>query len=118
MAAAAGPRGGQWAEQRALGRAVRLLQSLEEQCGDPRLAMGPPSLRDLLPSTVRLLRAVARVRHDAGPGGSEGPGGAWNFLQVFLANLEAKAKQVAGLLPGRGRRGASDDLFLEGSRLR
>ncbi|XP_023560377.1 E3 ubiquitin-protein ligase CBL-C isoform X2 [Octodon degus] len=112
-------RGWQWGEQRALSRAVRLLQRLEEQCGDPRLAMGPPSLRDLLPGMAQLLRKVARVRYDAaGRGGPEGPGGAWDFLEVYLANLEAKARQVAALLPARGRQGASDELFREGARLR
>ncbi|XP_021106591.1 E3 ubiquitin-protein ligase CBL-C isoform X3 [Heterocephalus glaber] len=113
--AAAGPRGWQWGEQRSLGRAVRLLQRLEEQCGDPRLAMGPPSLQDLLPGTAQLLREVAKAQRDAGP---EGPGGAWDFLHVYLANLEAKGRQVAAFLPARGRRGVNEELFREGSMLR
>ncbi|KAK2499998.1 hypothetical protein MC885_004228 [Smutsia gigantea] len=104
MAAAAAPRGRQWGEPRALGRAVRLLQRLEEQCGDPRLASSPPSLRNLLPCTALLLRQVAHARRAAGGGGSEGPGGATDFLAVYLANLEAKSKQVAALLSPRGRR--------------
>uniref|UniRef100_A0A480QW23 E3 ubiquitin-protein ligase CBL n=1 Tax=Sus scrofa TaxID=9823 RepID=A0A480QW23_PIG len=119
--AAAARRGPQWGESRAFGRAVRLLQRLGEQCRDPRLGSGPPSLRDLLPRTAQLLREVAQARRAAGGGGpeaAEGPGGAGDFLMVFLANLEAKSRQVAALLPPRGRKTAADELFREGSRLR
>ncbi|XP_033621734.1 E3 ubiquitin-protein ligase CBL-C, partial [Fukomys damarensis] len=42
----------------------------------------------------------------------------WDFLQLYLANLEAKGRQVAALLPSRGRGEANDELFREGSRLR
>nr|KAF6409233.1 Cbl proto-oncogene C [Rousettus aegyptiacus] len=118
MAAAAAPRGWQWGEARALDRAVRLLQRLEEQCGDPRLTSSPPSLRDLLPRTTQLLREVAQARRPAGRDGPEDPGGARDFLVVYLANLVAKSKQVAALLPPPGRRSASDELFREGSTLR
>lgn len=118
MAAAAAPRGWQWGEARALDRAVRLLQRLEEQCGDPRLTSSPPSLRDLLPRTTQLLREVAQARRPAGRDGPEDPGGARDFLVVYLANLVAKSKQVAALLPLPGRRSASDELFREGSTLR
>lgn len=118
MAAAAAPRGWQWGEARALDRAVRLLQRLEEQCGDPRLTSSPPSLRDLLPRTTQLLREVAQARRPAGRDGLEDPGGARDFLVVYLANLVAKSKQVAALLPPPGRRSASDELFREGSTLR
>ncbi|KAM5236387.1 E3 ubiquitin-protein ligase CBL-C [Ctenodactylus gundi] len=118
MAAEAAPHGRQWGDTRALSRAVRLLQRLEEQCGDPRLALGPPSLRDLLPRTAQLLGEVAEAWAKDGGGGPEGPGGAGDFLVVYLANLEAKSKQVAELLPPRGRRGANEELFREGSRLR
>ncbi|XP_053460246.1 E3 ubiquitin-protein ligase CBL-C isoform X2 [Nycticebus coucang] len=118
MAAAAARQGRQWEEPRALGRAVRLLQRLQEQCGDPRLAMSPPSLRDLLPRTAQLLREVAHTRRTGDRGDPEGPGGSGDFLVVYLANLEAKSRQVAALLPPRGRKGANDELFREGSRLR
>ncbi|KAM7233285.1 hypothetical protein CapIbe_015421 [Capra ibex] len=117
MAAVALP-GRQWGESRALGRAVRLLQRLEERCGDPRLSSSPPSLRDLLPRTAQLLHQVAQARQDASGGVPEGPGGAWDFLVVYLANLEAKSRQVAALLPPPGRKIANDELFREGSRLR
>ncbi|XP_060042434.1 E3 ubiquitin-protein ligase CBL-C [Erinaceus europaeus] len=104
-------------EPRALSRAEKLLRRLEEQCGDPRLAGSPPSLRDLLPRVRQLLREVARARR--GPGGPEAPGGARDFLAVYLANLEAKAGQLSALLPPPGRRTAADpELFPEGSRLR
>uniref|UniRef100_A0A8C3WA24 E3 ubiquitin-protein ligase CBL n=1 Tax=Catagonus wagneri TaxID=51154 RepID=A0A8C3WA24_9CETA len=116
--AAVARRGPQWGESRAFGRAARLLQRLGEQCRDPRLGSGPPSLRDLLPRTAQLLREVAHARRAAGGGGSEGPGGAGDFLLVFLANLEAKSRQVAALLPPRGRKTADDELFREGSSLR
>lgn len=118
MAAAAAPWGWPSGEARALGRAVRRLQRLEEQCGDPRLDSSPPSLRDLLPRIVQLLRQVAHTRRAAGGGGPEGPGGARDFLVVHLHNLEAKSRQVAALLPPRGERTANDELFREGSRLR
>ncbi|XP_045387436.1 E3 ubiquitin-protein ligase CBL-C isoform X1 [Lemur catta] len=118
MAAAAARRGRQGEEPRALSRAVRLLQCLEEQCGDPRLATSPPSLRDLVPRTAQLLREVAHARRKAAGGDSEGPGGSGDFLVVYLANLEAKSRQVAALLPPRGQKGANDELFREGSRLR
>ncbi|XP_036690010.1 E3 ubiquitin-protein ligase CBL-C isoform X3 [Balaenoptera musculus] len=116
--AAAALRGRQWRESHAFGRAVRLLQRLEEQCEDLRLASSPPSLRDLLPRTAQLLREVAHARRAGGGGGPEGPGGAEDFLVVYLANLEAKTRQVAALLPPRGRKTANDELFREGSRLR
>ncbi|KAM9046658.1 E3 ubiquitin-protein ligase CBL-C isoform 1-T1 [Megaptera novaeangliae] len=116
--AAAALRGRQWRESNAFGRAVRLLQRLEEQCEDLRLASSPPSLRDLLPRTAQLLREVAHARRAVGGGGPEGPGGAEDFLVVYLANLEAKTRQVAALLPPRGRKTANDELFREGSRLR
>ncbi|CAM9981072.1 unnamed protein product, partial [Rangifer tarandus platyrhynchus] len=116
--AAAALRGRQWRESRAFGRAVRLLQRLEEQCGDPRLSSSPPSLRDLLPRTAQLLRQVAQARREAGGGVPEGPGGAWDFLVVYLANLEAKSRQVAALLSPQSRKIANDELFREGSRLR
>ncbi|KAJ8775509.1 hypothetical protein J1605_016359 [Eschrichtius robustus] len=116
--AAAALRGRQWRESNAFGRAVRLLQRLEEQCEDLRLASSPPSLRDLLPRTAQLLREVAHARRAGGGGGPEGPGGAEDFLVVYLANLEAKTRQVAALLPPRGRKTANDELFREGSRLR
>uniref|UniRef100_A0A2K6KQP6 E3 ubiquitin-protein ligase CBL n=1 Tax=Rhinopithecus bieti TaxID=61621 RepID=A0A2K6KQP6_RHIBE len=118
MAVAVAPWGRQWEEARALGRAVRMLQRLEEQCGDPRLSISPPSLRDLLPRTAQLLREVARAGRAAGGGGPGGPGGSRDFLLVYLANLEAKSRQVGALLPPRGRRAANDELFRAGSRLR
>ncbi|KAM7059009.1 E3 ubiquitin-protein ligase CBL-C [Molossus nigricans] len=118
MAAAASPRGWHWGESRSLGRAVKLLQRLEEQCGDPRLTSGPPSLRDLLPNTAKLLQAVAHARRAAGRGGPESPGGAEDFLTIYLSNLEAKSRQVAALLPPRGQKCAKDELFREGSILR
>ncbi|CAH7386973.1 Cblc [Phodopus roborovskii] len=117
MAAAASPRGKQWGEPRALGRAVKLLQRLEEQCRDPRLDMGPPSLRHLLPRTAQLLRDVAKARRET-PGDPEGPGGAGDFLVIYLANLEAKGRKVAELLPPRGRKGADEEVFRESSRFR
>ncbi|KAK1330098.1 hypothetical protein QTO34_010284 [Cnephaeus nilssonii] len=117
-AAAAAPRRGQGGEPRSLSRAVRLLQRLQEQCGDPRLSSNPPSLRDVLPRTAQLLREVAHARRAAGGGGPESPGGAADFLVLYLANLEAKSRQVAALLPPRGQRSASDELFREGSMLR
>uniref|UniRef100_A0A2K5V7D8 E3 ubiquitin-protein ligase CBL n=1 Tax=Macaca fascicularis TaxID=9541 RepID=A0A2K5V7D8_MACFA len=116
MAVAVAPWGRQWEEARALGRAVRMLQRLEEQCSDPRLSLSPPSLRDLLPRTAQLLREVARAQRAAGRGGPGGPGGSRDFLLVYLANLEAKSRQLA-LLP-RGRRSANDELFRAGSSLR
>ena len=103
MAAVALP-GRQWGESRALGRAVRLLQRLEERCGDPRLSSSPPSLRDLLPRTAQLLHQVAQARQDASGGVPEGPRGAWDFLAVYLANLEAKSRQVAPGLQLEGTR--------------
>nr|3VRN_A Chain A, Signal transduction protein CBL-C [Homo sapiens]3VRO_A Chain A, Signal transduction protein CBL-C [Homo sapiens]3VRP_A Chain A, Signal transduction protein CBL-C [Homo sapiens] len=118
MALAVAPWGRQWEEARALGRAVRMLQRLEEQCVDPRLSVSPPSLRDLLPRTAQLLREVAHSRRAAGGGGPGGPGGSGDFLLIYLANLEAKSRQVAALLPPRGRRSANDELFRAGSRLR
>ncbi|XP_012666638.1 E3 ubiquitin-protein ligase CBL-C isoform X2 [Otolemur garnettii] len=118
MAAAAARQGRQWEEPHTLGRAVRLLQRLQEQCGDPRLTMSPPRLRDVLPRTAQLLREVANSRRAGGGGEPEGPGGSGDFLVIFLANLEAKSRQVAALLPPRGRKGANDELFREGSRLR
>ncbi|XP_066127949.1 E3 ubiquitin-protein ligase CBL-C isoform X1 [Saccopteryx bilineata] len=118
MAVAAAPRGWQSGEPRALDRAVRLLQRLEQQCEDPRLSSSPPSLRDLLPSIAQLLRDVAHARRAAGGGHPDGPGGAGNFLIVYLANLEAKSRQVAALLPPGSRMSANDELFREGSLLR
>nr|XP_007995339.2 E3 ubiquitin-protein ligase CBL-C isoform X2 [Chlorocebus sabaeus] len=118
MAVAVAPWGRQWEEARALGRAVRMLQRLEEQCSDPRLSLSPPSLRDLLPRTAQLLREVARAQRAAGRGGPGGPGGSRDFLLVYLANLEAKSRQVGALLPPRGRRSANDELFRAGSSLR
>ncbi|XP_032341746.1 E3 ubiquitin-protein ligase CBL-C isoform X1 [Camelus ferus] len=116
--AVAALRGWQRGESRAFGRAVKLLQRLEEQCRDLRLSSSPPSLRDLLPRTAELLREVAQAQRAAGGGGPEGPGGAVDFLAVYLANLEAKSRQVVALLPPRGRKTAADELFREGSRLR
>ncbi|XP_050628179.1 E3 ubiquitin-protein ligase CBL-C [Macaca thibetana thibetana] len=118
MAVAVAPWGRQWEEARALGRAVRMLQRLEEQCCDPRLSLSPPSLRDLLPRTAQLLREVARAQRAAGRGGPGGPGGSRDFLLVYLANLEAKSRQLGALLPPRGRRSANDELFRAGSSLR
>nr|XP_005589605.1 PREDICTED: E3 ubiquitin-protein ligase CBL-C isoform X4 [Macaca fascicularis] len=118
MAVAVAPWGRQWEEARALGRAVRMLQRLEEQCSDPRLSLSPPSLRDLLPRTAQLLREVARAQRAAGRGGPGGPGGSRDFLLVYLANLEAKSRQLGALLPPRGRRSANDELFRAGSSLR
>uniref|UniRef100_A0A2R9CGE0 E3 ubiquitin-protein ligase CBL n=1 Tax=Pan paniscus TaxID=9597 RepID=A0A2R9CGE0_PANPA len=118
MALAVAPWGRQREEARALGRAVRMLQRLEEQCVDPRLSVSPPSLRDLLPRTAQLLREVAHSRRAAGGGGPGGPGGSGDFLLIYLANLEAKSRQVAALLPPRGQRSANDELFRAGSRLR
>ncbi|KAK2088644.1 hypothetical protein P7K49_034551 [Saguinus oedipus] len=118
MAVALAPRGRQWEKARAFDRAVRLLQRLEEQCSDPRLSMSPPSLRDLLPRTAQLLQEVAQARRAAGGGDPGDPGGSENFLVIYLANLEAKSRQVAELLPPRGQRSANDELFREGSRLR
>ncbi|XP_042556168.1 E3 ubiquitin-protein ligase CBL-C [Dipodomys spectabilis] len=115
-AMAAVPQGWHRGEPRALGRAVRLLQRLEERCGDPRLGSGPPSLRDLLPRIAQLLREVAGARRGAAGGDPEGPGGAGHFLAVYLANLEAKGRQVAALLSARA--GAEDRLFREGARPR
>uniref|UniRef100_A0A2K6UZH0 E3 ubiquitin-protein ligase CBL n=1 Tax=Saimiri boliviensis boliviensis TaxID=39432 RepID=A0A2K6UZH0_SAIBB len=117
MAVALAPRGRQWEEARAFERAVKLLQRLEEQCRDPRLSMSPPSLRDLLPRTAQLLQEVAQARRAGGRGDPGDPGGSGNFLVIYLANLEAKSRQVAELLPPRGRRSANDELFREGSRL-
>ncbi|XP_012588938.1 PREDICTED: E3 ubiquitin-protein ligase CBL-C [Condylura cristata] len=117
MAAAAAARGRQSRANRMLGRAVRLLQRLEEQCGDPRLSLSPPSLRDLLPRMVQLLQDVAHTWRTAG-GGPEGSGGAWDFLVIYLANLEAKGRQVGALLPPRERKMANDELFRPGSSLR
>ncbi|XP_041510943.1 E3 ubiquitin-protein ligase CBL-C isoform X4 [Microtus oregoni] len=113
----ASPRGWQWGEPRAFGRAVKLLQRLEEQCRDPRLVMGPPSLRVLLPRTAQLLREVAKARREA-EGDPEGPGGAGDYLVIYLANLEAKGKKVAELLPPRGKKDANEEVFREGSRFR
>nr|XP_031537751.1 E3 ubiquitin-protein ligase CBL-C isoform X4 [Vicugna pacos] len=78
----------------------------------------PACLRALLPRTAELLREVAQAQRAAGGGGPEGPGGAVDFLAVYLANLEAKSRQVVALLPPRGRKTAADELFREGSRLR
>lgn len=114
MAAA---RGRQWEEPRAFGRAVNLLQRLEEQCRDPRLVMGPPSLQDLLPRNAQLLREVAKARRET-TGDPEGPGGAADFLAIYLANLEAKGRQVAQLLPPRGKKNENEEVFREGSRFR
>ncbi|XP_049982294.1 E3 ubiquitin-protein ligase CBL-C isoform X3 [Alexandromys fortis] len=113
----ASPRGWQWGEPRAFGRAVKLLQRLEEQCKDPRLVMGPPSLRVLLPRTAQLLREVAKARREA-EGDPEGPGGAGDYLVIYLANLEAKGRKVAELLPPRGKKDANEEVFREGSRFR
>ncbi|XP_021075414.1 E3 ubiquitin-protein ligase CBL-C [Mus pahari] len=117
MAAAAASRGWQWGEPRALSRAVKLLQRLEEQCRDPRMVMGPPSLPDLLPRTAQLLGEVAKARREA-RGDPEGPGGADDFLVIYLANLEAKGRQVAELLSPRGKKDENQDVFREGSRFR
>uniref|UniRef100_A0A8C5KTF2 E3 ubiquitin-protein ligase CBL n=1 Tax=Jaculus jaculus TaxID=51337 RepID=A0A8C5KTF2_JACJA len=115
MAAVRG--GWQGAEPRAIRRAVSLLERLEGQCQDPRLAFGHPSLSDLLPRIAHLLREVASARSAAGDA-PEGPGGAWDFLVTYLANLEAKGRQVEALLPRRGRKDANQELFPEGYRLR
>ncbi|EDL23196.1 E3 ubiquitin-protein ligase CBL-C isoform 2 [Mus musculus] len=117
MAAAAAPRGWQRGEPRALSRAVKLLQRLEEQCRDPRMVTGPPSLRDLLPRTAQLLGEVAKARREARED-PEGPGGADDFLAIYLANLEVKGRQVAELLPPRGKKDVNQDVFREGSRFR
>ncbi|XP_064149860.1 E3 ubiquitin-protein ligase CBL-C isoform X1 [Loxodonta africana] len=117
-AAAPAPWGRQSGDARALGRVVKLLERLEAHCGDPRLASSPPSLRDLLPRTAQLLRKVTLARRAEGGRCLEVPGGAWDFLAIYLANLEAKGRQVAMLLPPRGRTEANDELFREGSRLR
>ncbi|KAG8515341.1 E3 ubiquitin-protein ligase CBL-C, partial [Galemys pyrenaicus] len=119
MAAAAALRGRQSGPFRMLSRAVRLLQRLEEQCGDPRLTSSPPSLKDLLPSIARLLRDVAQAWRGRTPRGSpDVSGGAWDFLVIYLANLEAKGRQVGALLPPRDRKMANDELFRQGSSLR
>ncbi|XP_039105262.1 E3 ubiquitin-protein ligase CBL-C [Hyaena hyaena] len=116
MAEAAAPWGRKRGEAHALRRTVKLLERLEQQCGDPRLASSPPSLQDLLPRTAQLLRDVA----DAGPrpAHAEGPGGARDFLVVYLHNLVAKSKQVAALLQPQGRKGVNEEVFREGSRPR
>ncbi|XP_028920849.1 E3 ubiquitin-protein ligase CBL-C [Ornithorhynchus anatinus] len=110
--------GGRRAEQRALSRAVRCLEQLEGLCGDPGLGASPPSLPDLVPQSLTLLRLI-QVRRGGGSAGvgNEGPGGAADFLAVFLNNLAAKTRQVAELFPGRGRAGAGagrEDIFREG----
>lgn len=81
------------------------------------MVMGPPSLRDLLPRTAQLLGKVAKARREARED-PEGPGGAGDFLVIYLANLEAKGRQVAELLPPRGKKDANQDVFQEGSRSR
>lgn len=117
MAAVAAPRGRPGGDSRALGRAVKLLQRLEAQCGDPRFDTQPPSLRTLLPGIAQLLRDVARAQRP--DPAAEGPGGAGDFLGVFLTNLEAKGRQLASLLPPpRERKAADDQLFREGTSLR
>lgn len=117
-AAAAARRGWHGGERRALARAVRLLQCLEERCRDPRLTSSPPSLRDLLPRTAQLLRKVAHTWGTTSGGVPEASGGAGDFLVVYLTNLEAKSRQVASVLPQPGLRSANDELFREGSLLR
>ncbi|KAM9633199.1 E3 ubiquitin-protein ligase CBL-C [Trichechus inunguis] len=117
-AAAAARQGRQSGDVRALGRAVKQLERLEAQCRDPRFASSPPSLRDLLPRTAQLLRKVTLAGGAAGGSCPEGPGGARDFLVIYLTNLEAKGRQVAALLPPRGRTEANDELFREGSTLR
>ncbi|XP_006142212.1 E3 ubiquitin-protein ligase CBL-C [Tupaia chinensis] len=92
---------------------------------DRGLALPPGKLGSLtfnpmprLPRIAQLLREVAQARREASGGCPEGPGGAGDFLVIYLANLEAKSRQVAALLPPRGRKNADDELFREGSRFR
>lgn len=116
-AAAEAPGARQGCDPRAIGRAVKRLQRLQAQCGDPRLATSPPSLRTLLPGLARLLRDVAQARAQqpgTGDDAFEGPGGAGHFLAVYLGNLEAKSRQLAALLPREGK-AADDQLFQEGT---
>ncbi|XP_075392738.1 E3 ubiquitin-protein ligase CBL-C [Tenrec ecaudatus] len=115
-AATAGPGGQRSRAPRALSRVVKLLERLGEQCGDPRLSSSPPCLRDLLPRMAQLLRKVAQAWR--AEGSRDGAGGAWDFLVTYLSNLETKGRQVATLLPPRGRSGANDELFRDGTRLR
>ncbi|XP_055991575.1 E3 ubiquitin-protein ligase CBL-C [Sorex fumeus] len=118
MAAAVAPRGRPGGDPGALDRAVKLLQRLEAQCGDPRFSTNPPSLSNLLPRIAQLLRDVAREQRREPRDPAEGPGGAADFLCIFLANLEAKGRQLAALLPPRERKAANDQLFREGTSLR